>query len=60
MLTEQLNKNKDGYVVLVTELFGEDLFQYINKRNENEDTRVRDEDKKIIMFEFFKVINKIT
>ncbi|SCQ12904.1 serine/threonine protein kinase, FIKK family [Plasmodium gaboni] len=59
MLRKQLDNNKKGYVVLVSELYGQDLFQYINNRNENEEAIVNDEEKKKIMNECLKLLIKL-
>ncbi|ETW48870.1 serine/threonine protein kinase [Plasmodium falciparum MaliPS096_E11] len=59
MLTKQLNNNKKGYVVFISELYGQDLFQYINNKNENKETVVSVEEKKKIMKECLKLLIKL-
>ncbi|SOV79100.1 serine/threonine protein kinase, FIKK family, putative [Plasmodium sp. gorilla clade G3] len=43
ILIERINNNMDGYIVMVSELFGEDLFDF-NKRLVNEKSAVRHSD----------------
>ncbi|CDO65291.1 serine/threonine protein kinase, FIKK family [Plasmodium reichenowi] len=60
MLIESINNNMDGYIVMVSELFGEDLFDF-NKRftEEKSDVRNSDEFKKEILYKCLRLLVRL-
>ncbi|SPJ08119.1 serine/threonine protein kinase, FIKK family [Plasmodium sp. DRC-Itaito] len=58
-LREQVNNNKKGYVVMVSELFGEDVFDYTISEKERLETEEWFEDVKKILFKSLKLLIRL-
>ncbi|SPJ11218.1 serine/threonine protein kinase, FIKK family [Plasmodium sp. DRC-Itaito] len=60
LLIERINNNMDGYIVMVSELFGEDLFDF-NKRFIKEQSAIRHSDKfkKEILYKCLRLLVRL-
>ncbi|CAX64192.2 serine/threonine protein kinase [Plasmodium falciparum NF54] len=59
LLREHLKMNMIGYVVMISEFFGEDLENYIYNIRNKKTYKFKKNDKKKIMLECLKLINKL-
>ncbi|ETW48439.1 serine/threonine protein kinase [Plasmodium falciparum MaliPS096_E11] len=58
-LKERINKNVNGYIVIVSELYGQNVFEYIEKRQKENNNILSDREKKKFLYECLKLLIKL-
>ncbi|SCQ12773.1 serine/threonine protein kinase, FIKK family [Plasmodium sp.] len=58
-LKERINKNINGYIVIVSELYGQNVSEYIGKTKKDYNNILSDREKKQILYECLKLLIKL-